>query len=327
MVIIFGYVLYYTKLNIFTTLNEMLQVIAGGGKVDPQLISQTSQELDQINLMILGGMVVFSAITGIIAAHITLVPTKDEFAQRKRFITAVAHELRTPLAVLRTGNEVALFDVAKSSPLRDVLESNIEETKHISNILNNLIIFSRAGAEESLTFEATDVSQTLQSALKKLSTYVQKHDAHVTYAEKSLPSIHANGTALEQVFYNLIKNAVIYCRKDSPCEVTIATSVTPSHVVVAITDNGIGMSQKNLKHIFEPFFRVNPDNSQAANGTGLGLSLVFEIMKLHKGIINVESTEDAGTTFALYFPLQSASIVQEPIPHNHNSVSYSFDNR
>ena len=86
------------------------------------------------------------------------------------------------------------------------------------------------------------------------------------------------------------------------------------------------MSRQNIKHIFEPFFRINPDSSQSSSGTGLGLALVFEIMKIHKGTIAVESNEGIGTTFTLQFPLQKINILQEPIPElSKNSVYYSFE--
>lgn len=324
MVIVFGYILYYTKLNIFTTLNEMLLVIVKGGTVDPQLIQQASERLDTVNLWILCGMVVFASITGVIAAHITLVPTKDEFALRKKFITAVAHELRTPLAVLRTSNEVALYDLDDHENIKSVLVGNIEETKFIANILNNLVIFSRVGAEESLSFELIDVSNIIETVIKKLSIFASKHSVTINYKETPLPLILANATALEQIFYNLIKNAIIYSKSDGGT-VTIDTITTNTYLALTFTDTGIGMSRKNLKHIFEPFFRINPDDSQSANGTGLGLALVFEIMKLHKGIINVESEEGKGTTFTLQFPLPKNTLVQESIPQSNNAVSFSFE--
>jgi signal transduction histidine kinase len=324
MVIVFGYILYYTKLNIFTTLNEMLLVIVKGGTVDPQLIQQASQRLDTVNLWILCGMVVFASITGVIAAHITLVPTKDEFALRKKFITAVAHELRTPLAVLRTSNEVALYDLDDRENIKSVLIGNIEETKFIANILNNLVIFSRVGAEESLSFELIDVSNILETVIKKLSIFASKHSVTINYNQTPLPLISVNATALEQIFYNLIKNAIIYSKSDGGT-VTIDAITTNTYLGLTFTDTGIGMSRKNLKHIFEPFFRINPDDSQSANGTGLGLALVFEIMKLHKGIINVTSEEGQGTTFTLQFPLPKNSLVQESIPQSSNAVSFSFE--
>jgi signal transduction histidine kinase len=327
MVIVFGYILYYTKLNIFATLNSMLQTIAAGGIVDVTLIDVASKELDQVNLFILGGMVVFAMITGVIAAHITLVPTRDEFSQRKRFITAVAHELRTPIAVLRTSNEVALYDVEDDSPMKKVLLDNIEETKSIANILNNLVIFSRVGTAESLSFEMVSIHEALSTALEKLKSFAHKKSVTLIYEENAevLPLVYANRTALEQTFYNLIKNAVIYSKPNGG-ELVVKTFANATYVAISFTDNGIGMTQKNLKHIFEPFYRINPDNSPSSSGTGLGLALVFEIMKIHKGTIDVESTEGEGTTFTLQLPLPKTAFVHEPLVQSTNkSISYSFE--
>lgn len=324
MVCVFGVILHYTKTSIFLTVSSILETIAGGGNIDPQLLSKTSTEIDQLNFMILFAMILFSAVSGIIAAHITLIPTRDEFAQRKKFITAVAHELRTPLAVLRTSNEVALFDMSDKKAMEEVIQSNIEETKHMANILNNLIVFSRVGAAESLSFEGTNINELIENVIKKLSIFARTHHVELTHTANPVPSISANTTALEQVFYNIVKNAVIYSKKQGGT-VTIETTANASYAIVTIEDTGIGIPQKNLKHIFEPFFRINPDDSQSSSGTGLGLTLVLEIIKLHKGIITVESTEEKGTKFTLQFPLRTLSLIQEHVAQNADSVSYSFE--
>jgi len=323
MVIVFGYILYYTKLNIFTTLQEMLAIIAQGGTIDSSLIVQASQEIDMINLAVLCGMVVFAAITGIIAAHITLVPTREEFIHRRRFITAVAHELRTPLAVLRTSNEVALYDVSKTSPMRSVLQENIEQTKMIANILNNLVVFSRVGNAGSLTFEQLDLRVPLLSVIEKLSPFASRHKVELKYSIPSLPLITCNETAVEQAFYNVIKNAVIYS-KPGGGTVEIEAAAQDTYVFVRIKDNGIGMSEEDLQHIFEPFYRINPDNSQSATGTGLGLALVLEIIKLHDGEITVESKEGEGTSFTLRFPIASSKPIRTKAQTPH-SVTHSFN--
>jgi signal transduction histidine kinase len=325
MVVVFGFILYYTKLNIFTTINEMLQVIIQGGVVDPTIISDTSAELDQINLMILIGMVIFSTLTGVIAAHITLVPTRDEFAQRKKFITAVAHELRTPLAVLRTANEVALYDAPEGSPWRTLVSENIDEIRRMSNILNNLVVFSRVGAEESLYFESVHVHEIIDTVINKLTSFAQKRKVTLAYTPDHTPYIFANKTAIEQIIYNLVKNAIIYS-KDEGGVVTIKTAPYSKFLAVSVSDTGIGMSKKDIRHIFEPFYRVNPDSTHVP-GTGLGLSLVFEIMKLHKGIITVQSELGVGTTFTLQLPLQESTRENDFLLRADNSISFSFNER
>jgi len=324
MVCVFGVILHYTKTNIFSTFSLILESIAQGGTIDGNLISKTSEQIDQVNLLILLFMILFSAVSGTLAAYITLIPTREELSQRKKFITAVAHELRTPLAVLRTSNEVALFDMSDKKAMEEVILSNIEETKHMANILNNLVVFSRVGSAESLSFEQTNIEELIETVIKKLSTFARTHNVEIHKDFATTPLISANATALEQVFYNIIKNAVIYSKKESG-SIKVYTYSNASYAIVTIEDNGIGISQKNLKHIFEPFFRINPDNSQSSSGTGLGLSLALEIMKLHKGIITVESTEGEGTKFTLQFPLHTLTLVQEHVAQTADSVTFSFE--
>lgn len=323
MVIVFAFVLYYTKLNIFTLLNEMLQVILQGGAVDPEVINKTAKQLDRINILVLCGMVVLATITGVVAAHITLVPTREEFSQRKKFITAVAHELRTPLAVLLTSNEVAMYDIDEKSPLKKVIQDNIEEVKHLSNILNHIVIFSRIGTAESFIFEPVEIGGVLTSAINKLAPYAGKHSIDIEYTKGENIEILGNKTAVEQTFYNVIKNAINYSKPKGGV-VKINTSTKDDFLSVSFTDEGIGISRKNMRRIFEPFFRANPDNPQWTGGTGLGLSLVFEVMKLHNGSINVESTLDGGSTFTLLFPMRAVKVIADG-PVDSNSVSFSFD--
>jgi signal transduction histidine kinase len=324
MVIVFATILHFTKVNMFTTLSFMIDAILHGKNVDSSLITQASTQIDLVNTIILAGMVVFAVITGIIAAHITLVHTKEEFIQRKRFITAVAHELRTPLAVLRTSNEVALYDVHPNSPLKATLIENIEQTKQIANILNNLIVFSRAGTADSLVFEALNPSITLELVVSNLTSFANKNHVTLNSSLALLPEIKANKTALEQAFYHLIKNAIIYSKPEGGT-VNIHAYAENSHVVVTISDDGIGMKQKDMRHIFEPFYRINPDSSPSTTGTGLGLALVLEIMKLHEGDITVESIPSVGTVFELRFPVFKPKVAHiTNLVKATNSVTYSF---
>jgi signal transduction histidine kinase len=303
MAIVFGYVLYYTKLKIFTTVTEILQGIRTGELIDPQIIEHVSTELEHSSLLILIGMVVFSIITGIIVAHITLIPTRKEFAQHKRFINIVAHELRTPLAVMRTSNEVALYDIDKKSPVKAIIENNIEEIKHIATILTNLVFFSRDGNDQSLIFEKVDIQKILERSTNTLRPFAQKHGVTIAYTSTPTVPIYANKTSIEQVFYTLIKNAIMYSKVEGGL-ITIDTNVQHNHLTIVFGDTGIGISEKNIKHIFEPFFRITDNNRESIPGSGLGLALVLEIIKLHKGSITAKSEETIGTVFTLQFPLQ-----------------------
>jgi len=324
MVSVFALILYYTKLTIFTTTNEMLQDILSGRTVDPQLIQQTAQNIDQVNITVLIGMVLFSIIVGIVAAHITLVPTRDEFIQRKKFITSIAHELRTPLAFLRTNNEVALYESDINPQHKQVLHDNIAEIKHITHILNNLVVFSRVDAAESLIFEPLNTTPLLESVLKKLTAFAIKHQVTVNLGRAYIPPIYANKTAIEQVFYNIIKNAIAYSKPEGGI-VSITQAVKGADVVIVIEDEGVGMPQKDIKYIFEPFFRTDTASAQNSNGTGLGLSLVFEIIKIHKGVVRVASTEGIGTTFTIHLPLAHSSSDKTSKVGNENVVSYAFN--
>src|SRR5690606_790494 len=132
-------------------------------------------------------------------------------------------------------------------------EENIEQSKLIANIINNLIVFSRVDAHESLNFESLDLSMPLRSTIAKLTPFAERNEVVLDYTPTELPPIKGNETAIEQAFYNLIKNAIIY-RKIGGGVVTITSKALEHEIVISISDNGIGIQESDLQHIFEPFY-------------------------------------------------------------------------
>lgn len=324
MAVIFYYTLEYAKEIIFGSFTELLNAVLAGENPDPTLLDNTIDQVDQVSLFVLAGMLAFSLFTAIIAARITLRPTRKALSMQKRFISAVAHELRTPLSVLRTNNEVALYDVPVDSPARATIEENITESKHLTNVLNNLIIFSRIDTQESIPFEPVDLSAAVKTVMTKLNKLSDRRNIHITSNLSPGMIAEGNQTAIEQVLFNVIKNAIKYSQPKGGSVHIETFSENRTTVTVRVTDDGIGISKKDLPHIFSPFYRVDTSRT-LSDSMGLGLSLVYEIMKMHNGHIDVQSTPNKGSVFTLMFRSPVSSINKPAEPHRHKDrVAYDF---
>ncbi|MBR6766113.1 MAG: GHKL domain-containing protein, partial [Clostridia bacterium] len=156
-------------------------------------------------------------------------------------------------------------------------------------------------------------SETLIIAPVELHTLIRKitgtvapiaRSKHITISyEYDEITVQGDELRLQQVFTNLIDNAVKYSPNDTT--VTVKLTQTLNHAVILVSDQGIGISQKDLTHIFERFYRVDKARSRQAGGTGLGLSIVKQIIEQHKGSIEVKSTPGEGTSFTVTLPLNS----------------------
>ena len=302
-VLVFYLTLDYAKNLIFSTFGDIFSLLVAGQRFDANMIAQAAAEIDAIALYVMLGIFIFSVISAIIAANITLAPTRKAFAIQKNFIATIAHELRTPLAVLRTQNEVALYDIPEDSPVTETIKDNIEQTKHLTNILNNLLIFNRIDTSEGIAFDMVNLKNTIEEVCGRLSNLADRRRVIINTNLESIPDILANQTAIEQALHNVIKNAIIYSKKSGGTIDISLSHTTTNQALIIVADNGIGIKQDHLRHIFEPFFRSDTHKVEAEIGSGLGLALVLEIIKLHHGSVSVESKEDVGTTFKLELPL------------------------
>lgn len=300
-VILVGFVLLveYTKKVLMFGFAESLTLALQNGINDPAIIIESTIQTDTIMYMAILILLLFTLFCSINVSRLALAPIGQTFNTQKRFISGIAHELRTPLSILRMNNEIARFEMDPSSLAVALLDENISDIDMISDILNNLLLFDRMMSVESLRFEDVALQHIAQNVAGRLTSFATQKRITITVANESIPLIHGNKTAIEQVFFNILKNAVSYTPKGGEVRVTYAGQ-TDHAVMIRITDSGVGIPEKDLSHIFEPFYRS--DKTGKLSGTGIGLAIVFEIMKLHKGSIEVESTEGKGTSFLLTFP-------------------------
>jgi len=228
----------------------------------------------------------------------------DKLSSIGLLAAGVAHEVNTPLAVISSYTQMLAKQLQGDPQKSGLLEKITRQTFRASEIVNNLLNFSRTSGTE---FADVDVNKVITDTLALLEH--QFKTAKIKVQSELTPSISAiqgNPGRLQQVFLNLFLNA-----KDAmPGGGTLMVATTNGELVsVRVTDTGSGISPEHVHRIYDPFFttKTAPREGQS-RGTGLGLSVTYGIIQEHAGKIRVESNPGSGTTFALDFPLSRKAV-------------------
>jgi len=215
----------------------------------------------------------------------------------------VAHEVNTPLAVISSYAQMLAKQVQDDDKKSALLEKITKQTFRASEIVNNLLNFSRTSGSEfgevSLNKVIQDTLNLLEHQLKTARVKVQS-DLH-----EGLPTIHGNPGKLQQVFLNLFLNAKDAMPEGGTLQVMTSNG---SAVTVSVSDTGSGIAQEHIARIYDPFFTTKNGAREPRRGTGLGLSVTYGIIQEHAGKIRVESRVGSGTTFHLEFPLTRKAV-------------------
>jgi PAS domain S-box-containing protein len=219
------------------------------------------------------------------------------------FIGLVSHELRSPLTVIMGALNTVLSEGAYLSEeeTHQLLKDAALESETLSHLLGNLLELSRAQAERLILHaEAIDVEKVIQDAVDRIKRQSSAHQFVVSTPQK-LPPVYADPLRLERILYNLLENAVKY----SPQGGEIKVSVKPNkeHLVIGVSDRGVGISPADQARLFAPFQRLEESRPGGVRGVGLGLLVCQRLVEAHGGRIWVESRPGRGSTFFFTLPL------------------------
>jgi two-component system, NtrC family, sensor kinase len=212
----------------------------------------------------------------------------------------VAHEVNTPLAVISNYIQMLAKQIPADDPRQKTIERIVKQTFRASEIVNNLLNFSRTGAAE---FTEVDLNSVLEDTLSLVQHPFKTARVSVIKNYKDhLPVVLGSITRLQQVFLNLFMNA----RDAMPGGgmLQVRTAAQNGSVEVEVSDTGSGIPPEHLQRIFDPFFTTKA----SGRGTGLGLSVSYGIIKEHAGKIDVRSTPGQGTSFRLEFPVARKAV-------------------
>jgi heavy metal sensor kinase len=225
------------------------------------------------------------------------------FSQVKQFSADASHELRTPLTILKGETEWALRSARGEKEYRATLTSNLEEIDHMSKIIEDLLILSRADiGEEYVVLEPIKIAPILQEVYDTGKILADMKSKKLSLALGDLDGVTIMGDKhrLRQLFLNLIDNGIKYTRKNG--SVDLSAQMTAKNLKITVSDDGIGISGRDQKRIFDRFYRVDKNRSRKEGGTGLGLSICKVIAEAHHGKISVKSRPGKGSTFIIDLP-------------------------
>lgn len=248
---------------------------------------------------------------------------QDPLRLQKRFISDIAHELRTPLAVIKTNDEVAMMDEGMDPKIRKVFESNIEELDRLSEIINNLLSFNDLVRPDRVPFTNVNIGPVIDGVVGKLRNLAAEKHLEITIKKIPPYVVWGNAAALEQIVSNLLTNSINYTGQNGHITIRVAPDYMGS-VLLHIEDNGMGITKSDLLHIFEPFYRAERSRNRKTGSSGLGLTIVRELVKMHAGRITIKSSENAGTVAIVTLPYGKGSDQETIDISNLNEISASF---
>ena len=230
----------------------------------------------------------------------TLAPLAESYEQQKQFVADTAHELRTPLAVMKAGHEILLQKDRSIAEYKAGTKSSLEEINRLVTLTNQLLFLSRS-AETPTSEGVCELSAVVTTHIELLQKYATSK--HIELTSDITPGIVVQGEAAAygQVIMNIVKNAIDYNRPQGTVQITLYPALTGC--ILMVRDTGIGIPSDKLPYIFDRFYKVDSARtSTATTGSGLGLSIVKDMVTKKKGTISVESKIGEGTIVTVSFP-------------------------
>ena len=228
----------------------------------------------------------------------------DKTTQMKNdFISTVSHELRTPLTAIKGWAETLLsFSEQQDPSVKEGLRVIVSEADHLYTLVEDLLDFSRIeSGRMTLHLERIDVLAELDDSVFALRDRANRRGVEIVYsAPEGAAVMNADPDRIKQVFVNILDNAIKYTPEGGRIEVT--AEMTPKALRIRVADTGCGIAPEDLPHVKEKFYKANI----SVKGSGIGLAVCEEIVNLHKGSIQIESTLGEGTQVTVTLPLRGA---------------------
>jgi PAS domain S-box-containing protein len=232
---------------------------------------------------------------------------EDELTRSNRdleqFAYIASHDLREPLRMV--SSFLGLLSQRYKSQLdqdaQRYIHFAVDGATRMQRLIDGLLVYARVGSQKP-AFTPVDTGAALRAAWLNLTQAVQQTDAQLE--SESLPVVSADGRLLQQLFQNLLDNAIKFRAEGKAPHISVSAREENGKAIISIKDDGIGFDIKNKERIFEMFRRLNEVGKY--DGAGMGLAIAKRIVDLHHGEIDVDATSDAGCTFRITLPLANA---------------------
>ncbi len=221
---------------------------------------------------------------------------------RREFVANVSHELKTPVAVLKSLLET-LYEEEDREDKKALLEKAIRRIEGMERLIEDLLVLTKLeSGEERLKRQEVELKSLVREVFEFLEEKARERSVELIEEVKEDFKLLADEDKMFLLLKNLVDNAIKYNMEGGKVFVRAYTS--GRHAVLEVEDTGTGIPKGHIPFIFERFYRVDPSRSREMGGTGLGLSIVKHIALSHGGRVEVESREGMGSTFRVYLPLE-----------------------
>ena len=234
---------------------------------------------------------------------------------RQEFVSNVSHELRTPMTSMKVLAD-SLLQMGENVPpemyrefLQDIAGELERENRTIDEFLNQVRMDRK---QASLTISSVDINNLVEIVLKQIRPLAIQKDVELVLISERDVKADIDEVKMSMVFTNLIENAVKYNVEHG--KVTVTVDANQRNFIFRCEDTGIGIPKEDQSRVFERFYRVDPSRSREVSGTGLGLSIAKRVVLLHRGSIELVSTEGQGSTFIVIIPLTYTAGKKEEKP-------------
>ncbi len=222
--------------------------------------------------------------------------------ERRNFLLSITHELKSPISSIRLVLETFIKRNLKPEQINKFSGTALEETERLTKLVEDLLLAAKMESSYQPFLEKLDITQLSTDLIEQLK--VKYPTVQFSFlANENIPLIMADKVGITSVTLNLLENAVKYSPKQA--KITFELEQKGDKVWLKIADQGMGISEKEKKKIFEKFYRVGNEDTRATKGTGLGLYIVNEIIKAHQGKITVADNQPQGTVFMIMLPFSS----------------------
>ncbi|MFH1825216.1 MAG: HAMP domain-containing sensor histidine kinase [Candidatus Firestonebacteria bacterium] len=264
-------------------------------------IEKQREEKIKIYIKIFVALVIIMVIT-IYFMILVIVRELEIVKMQSEFVSNVSHDLKTPLTAIRIFAEMLRDGKVKKTKFQSYLNTILSESERLSFLINNVLEFSK-GSKRSLSLKPLDVVKVINEAISIIKPYAVQKGYQIKFEyDKNIPLISGDKVSLIQAILNLIDNAIKYSLEVK--KVLVKISLIDDKVLVLVKDRGIGIDKNEQKKIFDKFYRANDEEVKNIKGIGIGLTIVREIIKNHKGKLYLESEKGKGSKFIIALPLR-----------------------
>ena len=220
------------------------------------------------------------------------------------FISTVSHEFKSPLTSIRHITDMLVFKrVPTELKKQEYYEIIQQQSERLSHLINNILDFSKLEeGKKKFRFKPVLIDPIIQETVLSFKNSIPDKNFKINYKhENHLPKINADKVAITQVIHNLLDNAFKYSGNSDLIEVYAKSD--PKSVIISVKDYGIGIPVEDKDKIYSRFYRIRNDHTNQMKGSGIGLTIVKQIIKYHGGTISLESKVDSGSTFSIKLPI------------------------